>query len=845
MLEDLQIAGFDPTSQSYFGIPTTVSGADTLEADLYHLSRYCVLWGRFENGSTITWRIADYPTNAGSLTEPEVHAAVEAAFEQTWGPELLPWCVTFVEAAYDSDVDIEITWDDILDWPAAEYLVASYDHPSAITHVLSRDNGLFRNRTIEISLVDDLYDEGGQWGIVSEGSLIFADGVVDIQTTVAHEIGHALMGFGHEYVDGAAPPLMEPNAGRAMRQLDALDRERLKRHYGAEVCAADDGDAGGEGEGEGEGDGELGGEGEGEAEGAGEGGGEGEGEGETETLDLGGGVTLELVRIPAGTFMMGSATGYDNEVPVHEVSVSRDFYLGQCEVTRSQWSAIMGSSPFSSDGCGGDCPVDGVSWEDAVAFCEAATSVTGCEVRLPTEAEWEYACRAGSSGDYCFGDEVSLLGQYAWYADNSDGVLHQVGLKLANAWGLQDMHGNAWEWCNDWYGKHYYAESPSTDPVGPATGGIHVLRGGSWSYGADYVRSAFRPGDSAASVVVTGFRVAISAEGGSQDDDAECALDVDCDDGDPCTTDHCEANGACSNDAVDCSSGYECHPATGECVIADSEADADSDGVPNGVDNCVGVANPDQADSDGDGIGDACEDETSSGETISLPIGGGVVLELVSVPAGTFMMGSENGTWDEVPVHQVVITTDFYIGKYEVTQAQYEEVMGENPSYFAGCSQCPVDTVTWQEAAAFCDALSSMTGYQISLPTEAEWEYACRAGSTTEYSFGDSVGQLDEHAWYDSFSSSMTHAVGSKLPNSWGLFDMHGNVWEWCADWYDNDYYDVSPLEDPTGPTSGDDRVKRGGSWDSPYDGLRSANRSGSRPDSVGSREGFRIVARP
>jgi eukaryotic-like serine/threonine-protein kinase len=142
---------------------------------------------------------------------------------------------------------------------------------------------------------------------------------------------------------------------------------------------------------------------------------------------------------------------------------------------------------------------------------------------------------------------------------------------------------------------------------------------------------------------------------------------------------------------------------------------------------------------------------------------------------------------------------------YEVTQGEYERVMGTNPSHFKGDPRLPVETVSWQDAMTFCERLSALpaersAGRVYRLPTEAEWEYACRAGSTTIYSFGDSEGSLGDYAWYDSNSGSKTHPVGQKRPNAWGLYDMHGNVWEWCSDWYDGSYYASSPVDDPTGP---------------------------------------------
>ena len=167
------------------------------------------------------------------------------------------------------------------------------------------------------------------------------------------------------------------------------------------------------------------------------------------------------------------------------------------------------------------------------------------------------------------------------------------------------------------------------------------------------------------------------------------------------------------------------------------------------------------------------------------------------------------------------ITKPFYVGAQEVTQAQYQQVMGTNPSHFQN-AQHPVDSVSWEDAVRFCEKLSALAeektaGHRYRLPTEAEWEYACRAGHTTRFSCGESDSSLGDYAWHRENSGLSPHAVGQKRPNAWGLYDMHGNVWEWCADWYEDDAdRKVLPADDPTGPATGSDRVYRGGSLEPP-----------------------------
>jgi len=229
-------------------------------------------------------------------------------------------------------------------------------------------------------------------------------------------------------------------------------------------------------------------------------------------------------------------------------------------------------------------------------------------------------------------------------------------------------------------------------------------------------------------------------------------------------------------------------------------------------------------------------------------------MKLVLIPKGTFMMGSpetEKGRQENETQHEVTISKDYYLGVYEVTQAQYETVMGKNPSHFQGAivgnenADLPVENVSWDDAVEFCKKLSDLpeekkAGRVYRLPTEAEWEYACRAGSKTAYSFDDEEGLLPEYGWFKRNSSDRTHTVGLLEPNAWGLYDMHGNVWEWCSDWYVE--YPQGAVSDPTGPKEGSDRVIRGGGWNSGAADCRSAYRGGSTPGDRFYSLGFRLA---
>ena len=233
----------------------------------------------------------------------------------------------------------------------------------------------------------------------------------------------------------------------------------------------------------------------------------------------------------------------------------------------------------------------------------------------------------------------------------------------------------------------------------------------------------------------------------------------------------------------------------------------------------------------------------TNGDNISIPVKDGISIDMVRVEAGTFTMGATpemENPWDgEKPTHQVTLTNDYYIGKYEVTQALWQAVMGNNPSYFKG-DNLPVEKVSWNDCQEFISKLNTITGKTFRLPTEAEWEYAARGGKKSRgYQYSGS-SNLSDVAWYKDNSGNKTHAVGSKQANELGIYDMSGNVWEWCQDWYGK--YSSSSQTNPTGANSGSNRVRRGGGWGGNAWICRSSYRYSYAPGFSNDSLGLRLV---
>jgi uncharacterized protein (TIGR03067 family) len=493
-----------------------------------------------------------------------------------------------------------------------------------------------------------------------------------------------------------------------------------------------------------------------------------------EVIHLGNGVNLEMILIPAGKFIMGSPKGekgrFSDSETQHEVTISKPYYIGKYEITKEQYHCInqtfgknedIRSEMKSKEPMSGQITYTPRNTEDN-SFIKKINERTGIKFRLPTEAEWEYACRAGTTTAFHFGDELTdkdiFFGNFG---------LLPVGSFKPNAFGLYDMHGGVSELCSDNFQKDL-GTSPVIDPKGnkevidKVTGliknrGTGVSRGG-WSpvrlnssgRPDTYLRSASRrPPDG-----LVGLRLVIPYEFFSGEDEIKPSVNDD-------------------------------------------------------------------------------------------------KFEMVLIPSGKFIMGSpknekfNDGGTREIQ-HEVTLTKSYYMGKYEVTVEQWVAVMGKDPSKFQG-EKLPITDVSWNDCQEFIKKLNATTKGGYRLPTEAEWEYACRAGTTTAYSFGDTItpkdAKMEDISGPRKIGQNKPVAVGSYKPNAFGLYDMHGNVCEWVEDFFIE--FSPNSVMDPRNIKAyrTDPFVTfRGGSWNDGIGKLRSAQRNQNSQNNHFSFVGFRLA---
>jgi formylglycine-generating enzyme required for sulfatase activity len=541
-----------------------------------------------------------------------------------------------------------------------------------------------------------------------------------------------------------------------------------------------------------------------------------------------GDVLFEFLHVPAGEFLMGSEAGDNDEKPVHRVRIAESFYIGKTEVTVRQFRAFVEATGYQTEAekgrwaanyiAGGfpivpardlhwrrpgftqtdDHPVVCTSFNDAIAFCRWLSKATGEYCRLPSEAEWEYACRAG--GDR---GRTERVGDIGWYRDNTTRGTQPVAQKKPNRWGLCDMHGNAWEWCLDvWHSRYRGAPSDGgawlTEDYLPRVAIRRLLRGGAWNRRDFNLSSTYRyRGTEDFRSDGTGFRIVHSSTMISEE------------------------------------------PKVGKPVYERT----------NEKSTPVGTSRTDPD-----------LEVTLDGETFTF----------IRIPPGEFVMGSD---WEsgEQPIHRVRIGYRFDLSKTEVTVHQFRAFV-EATGYqtdaekerwawsregerdwepqalicwwnlpFTQTDDHPVTCVSWYDAMAFCQWLSEQTGLHIRLPSASEWEYACRAGTT-----GDFAGDIHQMGWHRANSGHRTHPVGQKKPNAWGLYDMHGNVWEWTLDMWRDNYEGVPSDGSPWDETKTFEPIMRGGSFINPPWWLRSANHMRNNPGNRFSyNQGLRIVCAP
>jgi len=684
--------------------------------------------------------------------------------------------------------------------------------------------------------------------------------------------------------------------------------------------------------------------------------------------------SIEMLLVPGGTFTMGCSAStqygcYSSESPTHQVTLGA-FYIGRYEVTQAQWTARMGSNPslFSGYSDSPSRPVEQVTW-NMISSTGGFMSVTG--LRLPTEAEWEYAYRAETTTafhSYALSptegqpngfNEDTLVGNIAWYDANAGSQTHAVGGKFANGLGLHDMAGNVREWCQDWYSNTYYASSPLFNPTGPTTGTYRVLRGGYWGNDSLYCRASQRGSEFPnAGDKWKGFRVARTADiiyissvtpnsgltaggtaititgasltgatsvtvGGVAATSVVVVSSTSVTVVTPAGTVGAKSvvvttpNGTASASnafiyfapttisSVSPTSGstFGGTPititgtsltgatsvtvggvaATSVVVVSSTTITAVTPAGTLGAVVSVAVTTPYGAPSAASAFTyvvpyTVIEQNVDAAVVTDITVRNAITatglpwrvrdtltnIEMLLVPAGTFTMGCSASTQyvcnsNESPTHEVTLTQPFYMGRYEVTQAQWTAMMGSNPSWFQGsgypnAANRPVERVSWNMIASGSTSFMSLTG--LRLPTEAEWEYAYRAVTTTAFhsyaaqpnGFNDDtlVGNI---AWYSgnngAFGSSTygTKVVGGKLANGLGLHDMAGNVFEWCQDWYEP--YSSASVTNPTGPTTGTNRVLRGGDWFNNSSYCRASMRGGLTPVTLNEEFGFRVVRTP
>ena len=591
---------------------------------------------------------------------------------------------------------------------------------------------------------------------------------------------------------------------------------------------------------------------------------------------LPGGEQMEFVWIDPWSYVMGMTVDQEellrvhdlwddrfwNEQPAHQVTVTKGFWLARHELTEGQWEAVMGSTraPTSTPRRPSE-----VTWIEVEELATKLNEDAGGEVyRLPTEAEWELAARAGTQSLWWFGDDPRELGSYEWYSrtQGGDDAPKTVATKLPSRWGLYDMYGNVAEWCIDASGVPYpviHQVDPLAEPAVNARTDIRILRGGSYnSFTAGFARPSRRLENGAdhsyrgvggrllrTSPVLPPDRTVRANAGPDQQ------LHVG-------EQGRLDGNDSSSERGRVLSFVWAEDPHNPQLGILSDLFERTPTFRPRlaGTYRFVLRVRDQRASTPDTVVVRVKHANTPVGRDTVFVLPGGAQMEFVRVEAGSFTMGTtpeqiellkSKGLWSVASdaaelAHEVTITRPFWIGKYEVTQRQWEAVMGTREWRGNTQAHLPLADVSWngfQEMARRMTAMVNSGTYR--LPTEAEWEYACRAGTKTLWFFGDDEDQLDRFGWVVQ-DHRAAREMGTRLPNPRGLYDIYGNLQEWCLDWWDVDFYASGNQIDPAGPATGDQKIRRGGSWFRGADYARSARRDHREPQHGHSFAGARFV---
>ena len=525
----------------------------------------------------------------------------------------------------------------------------------------------------------------------------------------------------------------------------------------------------------------------------------------TETFTVGG-VTFKMVAIEGGTFIMSNY-----------VATLSPFAIGETEVTQALWQAVMGSNPsrFTDDP---NLPVEQVTWDDCQEFIAKLNEMTGRTFRLPSDAEWEFAARGGNHSQgyaYAGSDDVD---QVAWYRQNSDRVTHPVGEKRPNELGLYDMSGNVSELCLDGF-NDWHSSIPLVNPIVPCTDNEHVDRGGSY---IDYHYSCGVKSRGIESTTAAVFRQGLRLAMG-EPEYTPLSLskhEIEINDG---WCDTLTVAGASGLYQVDCDNSEVL-----TVLLDGATVRVDAINVGTALVTVTDLTTGEQAT-----VNVTVNPSEFEIEKITV---GNETFAMIKVEGGTFMMGAtpeqeDEATDDERPAHEVTLSS-FYIGQTEVSVGLWKAVLGYNPIPYYIPENVPpgnaaASYVSWEDCQEFIAKLNEMTGRTFRLPTEAEWEFAARGGNHSHgYKYAGS-DDLDEVAAFVGYRYPL---VRTKAPNELGLYNMSGNVFEWCQDWFGP--YGSEPVVNPIGPETGTGRVIRGGCYYQPNDPTwcRVSFRMGSDP---------------